>query len=116
MLIRFFLVFLFTTSAWACWRIEGKLAIDGQSWAFDQKVNHDKTYSLPAGNFIFSFNLIKKAEDILFSFSVFEKKSNNLILVSKGEENLRLDHTKDIFAKGESNQPNAIVTIKIKKN
>jgi hypothetical protein len=113
-LIRFLLLFFFTTSAWACWRMEGKLAIDGESWTFDQKVKHDKTYSLPAGSFIFNFKLIKKAEDILFSYNVSEKKNNNLVLVSKGEENLKLDQTKDIFSKGESNQPNSIITIKIR--
>ena len=43
-----------------------------------------------------------------------EKKDNKLILVTQGEEeDIHEDKKREIFAKGETGQPNSIITIKL---
>ncbi len=104
-------LFLFSFKAIACWELKGSIAIDGETFTIQQKVNHAKDYSFPIGTFIFNLKIITgKAKAHTLTYSLFEKKQAKLILVTNGEEEILEQKTKEIFAKGESGQPNSILT------
>jgi hypothetical protein len=48
MLKNIFSIFLlsFSLNAFACWKAEGTLAVDGESWKLNQKIEHNKEYVL----------------------------------------------------------------------
>lgn len=99
----------------ACWKIEGSFAVDGETWKINQKIEHNKEYIIPAGTFIFKFSVesIDKKNKRL-NYAVHEKKGTNLTLVTKGDEdNILIGKEREIFAKGEENQPNSIIIIKL---
>ena len=118
MLKKLFIVFslILSVNALACWKVEGTLAVDGETFKIHQKVDHGKEYILPMGNFLFKFTI--KPSDKKFQtmkFVIEEKKDNKLITVSKGEEDIEEGRSNDVFAKGEEGQPNSIITIKLSK-
>ena len=95
----------------ACWEMKGSIAVDGETFTIQQKVDHAKDYSFPLGNFIFNFKIMAgKAKAHTLTYSLLEKKQAKLILVTKGEEEIFEQKTKEIFAKGETGQPNSILT------
>lgn len=65
----------------------------------------------------FSLTLITKDKKRpTLKYEIKEKTNLKIILVSKGEEeDLELDKSKDIYAKGEPGQPHSIISIKISK-
>jgi hypothetical protein len=104
-------LFLFSFQAIACWELKGSIAVDGETFTIQQKVNHAKDYSFPIGNFIFNLKIMAgKAKAHTLTYSLLEKKQAKLILVTNGEEEIFEKKTKEIFAKGESGQPNSILT------
>lgn len=107
---------LFTFSAFACWHVEGSLAVDGEVFRFQQKVEHKKEYLFPLGNFILKFTLYPQdKKNTMMKYLVQEKKELKLLTVTMGEEeNLKENLKRDIFAKGEEGQPNSIITVKFK--
>lgn len=117
MLRSLFILFIFTfsVSAFACWKVEGSFAVDGESWKINNKFEHNKEYIMPAGNFIVKLTLKPEGKDLSqLSYVVHEKKGTNLILVTKGEEEaIKEGEQRDIFAKGEEGQPNSIITVKL---
>lgn len=116
MLKKFFIVpcLMLSLNALACWKVTGSLAVDGETWKLNQKVEHNKEYILPMGSFILKFTIKpgdKKFHNV--KYVIEEKKDQKLILVSKGEEDIEENRSNDIFAKGEEGQPNSILTIKL---
>lgn len=115
MLNKFLILFLFTfsTNVLACWQVDGSLAIDGETFKFNQKVEHKKEYLFPLGNFILKFSLYPvDKKNTTLKYVVEEKKDMRLQLITKGEEeNIKLNKARDIFAKGEEGQPNSIITV-----
>ena len=109
------LLALLSFSAFACWKVEGTLGIDGETFKFSQKFEHGKEYSFPMGSLILnlSFNTGKQKIHTL-SYAVFEKKGLKLNFITKGDEEVTENTTKEIFAKGEENQPNSILTLNLK--
>lgn len=112
-------IFLLTTlllsfNALACWKVEGELAVDGESWKINQKFIHNKDYSFPMGTFILTLS-IKPGEknNHQLKYSLMEKKGITQVLVTKGEDVVSEKETEEIFAKGVEGQPNSIITIKI---
>lgn len=103
----------FSLTAMACWKLEGKLSVDGEDWKIHQKVDHGKEYSLPMGSFILNFSLNTLKKQNIIKYSLFEKKGIKTILVTKGSDNLEVSKTKEIYAKGEENQPNSILSLKL---
>lgn len=115
-LITLTFITLFTFSAFACWKAEGSFAVDGETYKFSQKVEHEKEYKFPGGNFILSFTLKPMNKKInLIRYKIEEKKNMKLVLVTLGDEEISADRSNDIFAKGEEGQPNSIITIKLNK-
>lgn len=111
------LLFLLTSlEAFACWRAKGSFAVDGETWKIDHKFDHGKEYIFPMGSFILKMTVKpgKTNQDLVFV--VQEKKGTSLVLVTKGvEENIEVNKSRDIYAKGEEGQPNSIITIKLTK-
>jgi hypothetical protein len=108
---------LFSINAFPCWIAEGTFTTDGEVWKFNQKIEHNKEYIIPAGEFAVHLVLVEKNKkpDIL-KYEIKQKKGLKLELISKGEEEeLELNKVRDIFAKGEEGKPNSIITIKLSK-
>ena len=110
------LVFLLASfNAFACLNLEGSLAVDGELFKFNQKCDNAKKYSFPLGNFILNMTVEPgngKIHPVIYT--VHEKKGITLTLVTKGDDELTEGTTKEIYAKGEENQPNTIIILKLK--
>lgn len=105
---------LVSSSAWACWSIDLNLGIDGEDYKFQQKIDHDKKYAFPLGPYILNLKLIKnKNKMINFEYKLEERKEKKLILITQGEEEIAINVKKEIYAKGEENQPHSIITLKL---
>ena len=118
MLRTFFILatLFFSLSAFACWRVEGNFAVDGETFKFNQKIEHNKEYKFPNSNFILSMTVkpISKVNSLV-TYKIEEKKGLKLTVITKGEEEIKSDKHNDIFAKGEEGQPNSIISIKLNK-
>lgn len=115
MLIKFLtLLFLaFSLNAFACWKVEGSLAVDGETWKLNQKFDHNKDYIFPMGPFILKMT-IKPGKTQTLVYVVQEKKGTSLTLITQGEEEeIKVGESRDIYAKGEKGQPNSIITVKL---
>ncbi len=101
--------------ALACWRAAGSLAVDGESWRFDSKVEHDREYLFPAGTFILKLTVRPAGKTrATVVYAIHERKDKGLVLVGKGEEaDVEAGKPRDIYAKGEPGQPNSIITVKL---
>jgi hypothetical protein len=116
MLKKIFLTLLLVMSfsAFACWKVEGTLAVDGETWKIHQKFDHQKEYVFPMGSFILKLTLRpQKKKDPTLVYTLHEKKGVTLTLITKGEEKIKVGKTEDIYAKGEEGQPHSIITIKL---
>lgn len=78
---------LLTTNAFACWNMKAVFSVDSQEVLVDQKIEHDKTYSFPAGPYIFHVKIPtgKKTSEKLVNIEVVEKNGIHLTPVSKAE-------------------------------
>lgn len=110
------LTLLLTLPALACFRMQGDVAVDGETFKIDQKLEHDKQYTLPMGSFIFNLKLTKFKDSKTkhhVKFSLHEKKGTKLILVTDGEEDLEETKSRELYAKGKEGQPNSIINFKL---
>lgn len=115
-IISAFFVLLLALPSFACWRAEGKFAVDGETFKFGQKIDHNKEYKFPNSNFILSITVKPMSKSMsLVTYKIEEKKGLKLVLVTVGEEEVKNDKQSDIFAKGEDGQPNSIISIKLNK-
>lgn len=109
-----FLLLLLSFNTFACWKVDGSLAVDGETYKFNQKIDHDKEYSFPMGSFILNMMIVSgKSKTHVVKYSVSEKKGIKLTLVTKDEDEVTEGSLKEIFAKGEEGQPNTIITLKL---
>ena len=119
MLKTLFLFFVMCVSAqaFACWKVEGSVAIDGETFKIHQKVDHDKEYIMPVGTFIFKMKVSQgkdtKNKKHTLTYSIEEKKNTTLTLVTRGTEMIKEETTEEIYSKGEEGQPHSIITIKL---
>ncbi len=106
---------LYTLDSFACWKLNGKLAVDGEIFEFEQKVDEKKDHYFPIGTFILEASVkLNEKETWIFTYKLQEKKGLALDLVTRGEErNIKVKKAHDIFAQGEEGQPNTIITIKL---
>lgn len=119
MLKKSFLILglLFSTQLFACVYIDGKVGVNGETHTFNHKVEPAKEFSMPMGSFILTYSIQfpkKTGQSYLFKYKLVEKKSNKLITVTKGEEEVGMDRGHEIYAKGETGQPNSIINLKLK--
>jgi hypothetical protein len=54
-----------------------------------------------------------KDKKITAVYAVHEKKGTKMTLVTRGTEELEMNKSEDIYAKGEKDQPNTILTLKL---
>lgn len=117
MLKKLFLVSLILVSvnAFACWKVEGSFAVDGETWKINNKFDHGKDYSFPMGTFILTLKLrTEKDKTQTLIYKVQEKKGINLTLVNEGEEEaIKVGETREVYAKGKEGQPNSIIIVKL---
>lgn len=112
--LTFISLLVFAANAFACWKVEGDLSVDGETWRINQKFDHGKTYSFPMGSFILDLSLSPQKEEMArLKFTLHEKKGINRKLVTKGEELLTVGKLKEVYARGEAGQPHSIISIKI---
>jgi pyridoxine 5'-phosphate synthase PdxJ len=113
------LMCLFSVSAFANWQTEVALGIDGQTWKIENaKIEEGKEVTIALGNYILKMTIKKSTQeaglDVLYTVN--EKKGEKLILVNKGDDILEIGQKmNEIFAKGETGQPNSMITLKMKK-
>ena len=108
------IVLFLSMNTFACWKMEGSLGVDGETWKLNQKMDHDKEYSFPMGTFILNLKVASgKKKTHTVQYSVWEKKGSKIVLITKGSEELEEEKSKDIYAKGEPQQPNSIITLKL---
>ena len=114
MKIAFILLLLsISLASFACWKVEGQLSVDGEDYKINQKFDHAKDYSFPMGNFILNMTMKSKDKKPSVVYALFEKKGATMTLITKGKEDLEMNKSKDIYAKGEKDQPNSIITLKL---
>lgn len=117
MLRKLFLLslFLFSLNAFACWKVEGSFAVDGETWKINNKFDHNKEYIFPMGAFILKM-LFKTEKDKTQTlvYVVQEKNGTTLTLVTEGEEEaIKVGETREVYAKGKEGQPNSIIIVKL---
>lgn len=113
----FVLLCLLPLSSWANWQADLTLGVDGETMKAEKQVfTEGKETVVAMGNYIvkLTFKNTKVPKNIDVDYVVQEKKGQTLILVNKGQDVVENELSKDIFAKGEPNQPNTIITIKFK--
>jgi hypothetical protein len=111
----FILLCLLPFSSWANWKADLTLGVDGETMKAEKQVFVDgKETTVTMGNYILKLTLknTKVPKNIDIDYVVQEKKAQKLILVNKGQDVVENELSKDIFAKGEPNQPNTIITFK----
>lgn len=111
------ILMLIPLNLFAAWDVELGLGIDGETWKIEhQKFQEGKEETVNMGNYVLKMTLKKskheKGLDILYTLH--EKKGSDLVLITKGDETVEEKLKKDIYAKGEDTQPNAIITLKLK--
>lgn len=116
-MLKYLLAFFISFPALACLgvNIDGKLAVDGQTYKFNRTVKLAQEDLIPAGPYIISVTVTHPEDGLFMKYKVEEKKGTTLTLITKGEEEeIEIGKARDIMAKGEPNQPNSIMTIKLK--
>lgn len=109
---------LLPLSSFAAWNMEVALGIDGETWKIEQaKFEEAKETEIKFGSYILKMTLKKGDEpkSIDVAYTLHEKKGEALTLINKGEEIIEEKLSSDIYAKGMPNQPNSIITLKLKK-
>lgn len=117
MLKYLFIVFL-SLPSFACsgFLVEGKYAVDGQTWKFSRKFHLSSEEMIPAGPYIISMTVTYPDSGYFVKYKVEEKKGMALSLVTVGtEEELEMKKSRDIMARGEKGQPNSIITLQLKE-
>ena len=109
------LIFLMPLSLWANWNADITLAVDGETSKLASQVFIEgKQTSMSVGDYIVNLTLKqRKAEKNLdVTYTVTEKTKKTL--VNKGWDIIGDTGSNDIYAKGEPNQPNSIITLNFK--
>lgn len=97
-----------------CWKAEGSLGVDGETWKFNQRFENNKEYIFPMGTFIVKMK-VKRGEKNThnFNYVVQEKIGTTLVDITEGDEELTVSEEREIFATGKPGRPNSIITVKL---
>jgi hypothetical protein len=90
------LAFLISPTAHACWNLRGVFTHDDKSISFNQKINHDQTYSFQAADYLLNLNF-KPNHEMIFEIisrvqNELRKISSGKVLIKEGEEQ-KLNHS-----------------------
>ncbi|MFL5783061.1 MAG: hypothetical protein ACJ76H_00545 [Bacteriovoracaceae bacterium] len=117
-MLKILFLFFITFPALACsgFLVEGKLSVDGQNWKFNRKFKLGQEEMVPAGPYIVSMTFTYPENGYRAKYKIEEKKGTSLVLITRGEEDdLVTGKSRDIFARGETGQPNSIITVQLKE-
>nr|AIA17975.1 Unknown Function [uncultured bacterium] len=118
-MLKFIFAMLITFPALACsgFQVDGKLSVDGQTWKFSRKFHLGTEEMIPAGPYIIAMTYTYPENGYRVRYKIEEKKGITLTMVTRGEDDeIEMNKTRDIMAKGETGQPNSIITIKLSEN
>lgn len=104
--------------AFANWRIDLTLAVDGETWRADQVLFEDgKEKAFDFGRHLMKLMIQKSKEEkgLDVTYLIQEKRGSLKVILNKGTENIEENTKADIYAKGEPNQPNSVITFKFLK-
>lgn len=116
-MLKFLFLFLVSFPALACLgvNVDGKVAVDGQTWKINQTFTFGREQSVRMGPYILSMTLSHSKTDFRVKYKLEEKKENRLLTVTRGEETeIDLNTPRDIMAKGVEGQPNSIITLTLR--
>jgi hypothetical protein len=117
-MLKYILLILVSFPAISCTNlfVEGKLAVDGQTWKFNQKLRGiGKEEAFQVGPYIIAMTFTYPENSYRLRYKIEEKKGTTLTMVTKGEEDeIETNKSRDIMARGEEGQPNSIITLKLK--
>lgn len=117
-LIWVLICLLFTLEVFACLRLEGSFAIDGETLKIDQQAKLGQEYSLPFQSFILSLTLHpdpKSSKAFNLKYKVEERMEKSLEMVSAGVEEISVGDEREIYAKGLGKKPHSILDLKLKE-
>ncbi len=107
---------LSANSLWACWKLKGSFAVDGETWKIHHTFKAHEEFFLMAHEFILTLSLVEKENKPLkLKYQINHKQGMTLSLVSEGEEELQEGKNQDITIKGGRGYPHSIITINLKK-
>ncbi len=116
-MLKFLFLVLFSFPAFACLgvNVDGKLAVDGQTWKMNQTLTFGREHAFRMGPYILSMTVTHSKTDFLVKYKVEEKQGTKLVTVTRGEEGeIDLNASRDIMAKGLEGQPNSIITLQLR--
>lgn len=86
-----FLLIFFSQLSFACWKLEGIIENAKGNLVINQRVDHDKTYSLAWSNLLIHFKLPNTKGDPRFEYEILERTSQELKSVAKASFPLSMD-------------------------
>ncbi len=116
-MLKFLFLFMISFPALACLgvNVDGKLAVDGQTWKINQTLTFGREHAFRMGPYILSMTVTHSKTDFLVKYKVEEKQKNKIVMVTQGEEGeIDLNSSRDIMAKGLEGQPNSIITLQLR--
>jgi hypothetical protein len=105
-------------SAFANWKIDLSLGVDGQTWKTDQAIfeeGKEKAFDFGTHKIKLTIKKSKQQAGLDVTYLVEEKKGNNMVVINKGSDIIEDKGTGEIYAKGEPNQPHSVITLKFIK-
>jgi hypothetical protein len=111
------IICLFTFNARADWQTEVSLGIDGETWKIQQaKFTPGKEETLIFGIYTLKMTIKKSSQEngLDVNYSLHQKKGEQTLLITKGEDIIEEKSKSEIFAKGQPSQPHSIITLKFK--
>jgi hypothetical protein len=97
---------LLQQSAFACWKVEALMSVNEDKVEINQKLDHDKTYSFPAGSHIFHLKMPSQGKEITAVHSVeFGVQKKTGITLSKiNEHKINIESGKKaVFTNNDTN-------------
>ena len=89
---------LLQQSALACWKVEASMSVNEDKVEINQKLDHDKTYSFPAGAHIFHLKMPSQGKEktTLHSFEFGVQKKTGITLSRINEHKINVESGKKV--------------------
>lgn len=100
------------------WKADLGLSIDGENLKREKIVfNPGKENTIELSRYQLKLSLQKNKQEggVDVTYSLQEKKAKDMVIIARGTENIDDSKAAEIYAKGETGQPNSIITFKFHK-
>jgi hypothetical protein len=97
---------LLQQSAFACWKVEALMSVNEDQVEINQKLDHDKTYSFPAGSHIFHLKMPSQGKDqkSMHSVEFGVQKKTGITLSKINEHKINIESgKKSVFTNNDTN-------------